>query len=115
MITKGAKLMSETLYMLILVGVMAVVTYLIRVIPFVFFRGKIKSRFIKSVLYYVPYSVLIAMTFPTVFTVTGNLVTSIVGTVVALVASMNKKAMIVVVAVLAVLGVLATEGLLLLF
>ncbi len=107
--------MNDTLYMLLLVGVMAVVTYAIRVVPFVLFKGKIKSKFIRSFLYYVPYSVLIAMTFPTVFTVTGNIVTSAVGTVVALVASMNKKSMMVVVAILAVLAVIITEGLIPLF
>ena len=107
--------MNNTLYMLLLVGVMAVVTYAIRVVPFVLFKGKIKSKFIRSFLYYVPYSVLIAMTFPTVFTVTGNIVTSAVGTVVALVASMNKKSMMVVVAILAVVAVIITEGLIPLF
>ena len=104
--------MNKTVYMLILVGVMALVTYAIRVIPFIIFKGKIKSRFIKSVLYYVPYSVLIAMTFPAVFTVTGNVITSIVGTAVAIIASLNKKAIMVVVAVLSVLAVLATQGIL---
>lgn len=67
------------------VAVMAVTTYLIRVIPFAAVRGKIKSPFINSVLYYIPYAVLSAMTFPAIFYATGNTVTSIVGTVVALV------------------------------
>lgn len=44
--------------------VMALVTYLIRAIPFVLFRKQIKSRFIKSLLYYLPYAVLTAMTIP---------------------------------------------------
>ena len=42
--------------------VMALVTYLIRAVPFVLFRKQIKSRFIKSLLYYLPYAVLTAMT-----------------------------------------------------
>ena len=67
------------------VAVMAVTTYLIRVIPFAAVRGKIKSPFINSVLYYIPYAVLSAMTFPAIFYATGNTVTSIVGTVVALI------------------------------
>ena len=103
--------MNETLYMLMLVGVMALVTYLIRVSPFLFFRKKIKSRFIKSVLYYVPYTVLIAMTFPAVFYVTGNVISGIVGTIVAVLFSLNKKAIMVLVALLAVTAVLLTEGL----
>lgn len=65
--------------------VMALTTYLIRVIPFAAVRGKIKSRFINSVLYYIPYAVLSAMTFPAIFYATGDIVTSAIGTVVALV------------------------------
>ena len=64
--------------------VMAVTTYLIRVIPFAAVRGRIRSRFINSVLYYIPYAVLSAMTFPAVFYATGNVTCSCVGTVIAL-------------------------------
>lgn len=67
------------------IAVMAVTTYLIRVIPFAAVRGKIKSRFINSVLYYIPYAVLSAMTFPAIFYATGNVITSSIGTVAALV------------------------------
>ena len=41
--------------------VMAVVTYLIRMLPLTFFQKEIKSPFIKSFLFYVPYAVLGAM------------------------------------------------------
>ena len=69
----------------IYIAVMALTTYLIRVIPFAAVRGKIKSRFINSVLYYMPYAVLSAMTFPAIFWATGDVLTSVVGTIVALV------------------------------
>ena len=64
---------------------MALVTYAIRMIPFTAMRSKIKSPFIQSFLFYVPYSVLGAMTFPYIFYATGDVVTSSVGTAVALV------------------------------
>ena len=67
------------------VVVMAVTTYLIRVIPFAAVRGKIKSRFVNSVLYYIPFAVLSAMTFPAIFYATGDVVSSSVGTVIALI------------------------------
>nr|WP_316624928.1 AzlD domain-containing protein [uncultured Ruminococcus sp.] len=67
------------------IAVMAVTTYLIRVIPFAAVRGRLRSRFINSVLYYIPYAVLSAMTFPAVFYATGDVTSSVVGTVVALV------------------------------
>lgn len=67
------------------IAVMAVTTYLIRVIPFAAVRKKIKSRFINSVLYYMPYAVLSAMTFPAVFYATNDILSSAIGTVVALI------------------------------
>ena len=67
------------------IAVMAGVTYLIRVIPFGFFRKKITSRFLRSFLYYIPYAVLSAMTIPAIFYSTGSLPTAIAGTAVALV------------------------------
>ena len=45
------------------IAVMAVVTYLIRMLPFTLFRKEIKSAFFRSFLAYVPYAVLGAMTF----------------------------------------------------
>lgn len=47
--------------------VMAGVTYLIRAVPFAAFNKQIKSRYIKSFLYYVPYAVLSVMTVPAIF------------------------------------------------
>ena len=93
------------LKMAILILVMAGVTYLIRMIPFVFFRKKIKSEYVKSVLYYIPYAVLSAMTFPLIFSSTGNLITAIIGTVVAIIASVCKRSLLTV-ALLACLSVL---------
>ena len=70
---------------LVYIAVMAVVTYLIRMIPFAAFRRQIRSRFVRSALYYLPYAVLSAMTFPAIFSSTGSTVTASVGTVIALV------------------------------
>lgn len=76
--------------------VMAGVTYLIRVIPMAVFRRKINSVFIQSFLYYVPYSVLSAMTFPAIFTCTGNVYSAAVGTATALLLGCKKKSLLVV-------------------
>ena len=68
---------------IIYIAVMAGVTYLIRMIPFTLFRKKIKSTFFRSFLYYIPYAVLSAMTIPAIFYSTGNIKTSVIGTIVA--------------------------------
>ena len=91
--------------MLLMIIIMAVTTYLIRMIPFVFFRKKIKSRYVQSLLYYLPYAVLSAMTFPAIFYSTSNVYAAFAGTIIALTSAMCKRSLIVV-AVLACLAVL---------
>ena len=80
----------------IYISVMALTTYLIRMIPFTAFRRKIRSRFFRSLLYYVPYAVLSAMTIPAIFYATGNAVTAAVGTVVAVVLAYFDQPLIIV-------------------
>lgn len=67
------------------ISVMAGVTYLIRMLPFAFFRKKLKSVFVRSFLHYIPYAVLSAMTIPAIFYSTGSFITAAAGTVTALV------------------------------
>lgn len=81
---------------IIYIAVMAGVTYLIRMIPFTLFRKKIKSPFFRSFLYYIPYAVLSAMTIPAIFYSTGNITTSIIGTIVAVVLAYLKLPLIIV-------------------
>lgn len=71
----------------IYVLIMAVVTYIIRALPFTVFRKEIKSVWLKSFLYYVPYAVLGAMTFPAIFFSTGSVIASAVGCAAALIAA----------------------------
>lgn len=82
--------------MILYIAVMAGVTYLIRMIPFTLFRKKIKSKFLQSVLYYIPYAVLSAMTFPSIFYSTDSTLTAVVGTVVAVVLAYFKLPLTVV-------------------
>ena len=91
--------------MLICLEIMAGITYLIRVLPITVLRKKITSVFIKSFLFYVPYAVLAALTFPAIFTATGNIVTSVVGTMIALIFAFFDLGLIVV-AIGAVAGAL---------
>ena len=84
--------MSIAVYILVMAGV----TYLIRMLPFTLFRKKIKSKFLKSVLYYIPFAVLSAMTFPAIFYSTGNTVTAAIGTAVAVILAYFKLPLIVV-------------------
>ena len=74
--------MNEILKFFIYLLVMAGVTYLVRMLPMVFIRKRITSRFIRSFLYYIPYTVLAVMTFPAIFYSTGSVISAAVGTAV---------------------------------
>jgi len=92
--------------------IMAGMTYLIRMLPMVLFRKKIKSRFIQSFLYYVPYAVLSAMTFPAIFSSTGTTMSAVLGTAAALIlAYWNKGLLTVAVAASAVVFLAQMAGL----
>ena len=92
------------LYLLIMAGV----TYLVRMLPLVLVRKRITNRFIRSFLYYVPYSVLTVMTVPAIFFSTGHLASAMAGTLTALALSYKKQSLIVT-ASFAALAVLLVE------
>ena len=98
--------MKGNIYVYILI--MAVVTYLIRVLPLTLIRREIKNKTIKSFLYYVPYVTLAVMTFPAIIEATGNVWSGAAALVMGVVAAFF-GAKLPVVAVLSCLAVLAME------
>lgn len=56
----------------IYIAIMFLVTYLIRVLPLTLVRRRIRSVYVKSFLYYVPYVTLTVMTFPAIIEATGS-------------------------------------------
>ncbi len=87
---------------------MALTTYLIRALPLVFIKRQIKSRFIRSFLYYVPYSVLTVMMFPAVLYSTGHIISAVAGMLAALVLAYFRKPLLPV-AFASALAVFLTE------
>ena len=88
--------MRVNLIICVYILVMALVTYLIRMTPFVLFRKKIRSRFVRSVLYYLPYAVLSAMIIPAVFYSTDSLATALAGLIAAITISLMGHSLITV-------------------
>ncbi len=77
-------------------AVMAIVTYLVRMLPLVLVRHKIENRFLRSFLYYIPYAVLGVMTIPAVFFSTGSFISALVGFAAAVIMAYMEKSLIVV-------------------
>ena len=88
--------------------VAAGITYLIRMVPLVLVKQKIRNKYILSFLYYIPYAVLSVMTFPAIFYSTSSVLSATVGTLVALIVAFMNKSMVIV-AALSSLGVFLTE------
>lgn len=76
----------------------ALVTYLIRMLPLVLVKKKIKSRFLLSFLYYVPYAVLSVMTIPAILYATESIFSAVAGLITALLASYREKSLLTVAA-----------------
>lgn len=92
------------IYMLIMAGV----TYLIRVLPLTLIRKEIKSTFIRSFLYYVPYVTLSVMTFPAIIEATQNPIAAAISFVVAIVLAWRGRSLFQV-SVIACVVVFLTE------
>lgn len=90
------------------IAVMALVTYLIRVIPLTIFRKKIENQYVQSFLYYVPYTCLTAMTFPAILYATENIISALAGVVVAVVLAFYNRSLVTV-AAFACLAVFVVE------
>ena len=86
------KILAFFIYLIAMAGV----TYLLRLLPLIFVRHRIRSRFIRSFLYYVPYSVLTVMTVPAIFSSTAYLFSALVGFAVAIILACFKKSLLVV-------------------
>ena len=93
---------------LIAILLMAIFTYLVRVLPMLLIRKPIESIFIKSFLHYIPYAILSAMTVPYIFYATTHLLSALIGTIVAIVLAWHNKSLITV-SFIAVLCAYITE------
>ncbi len=67
--------MKNVIYIL----TMALVTYLIRALSLTLVRHRITSCFLRSLLYYLPYGVLAAMTFPAIMYCCQNQLAALAG------------------------------------
>lgn len=82
------------IYLYILV--MAVTTYLIRALPLTLLKKPIRSRFLRSFLYYVPVACLTAMTFPAILYATDHVVSGAAGLLTGVLLAYKNKSLIVV-------------------
>ncbi len=102
-------------YLIICMFLMFLTTYLIRVIPIGFVRRKLENEWIQDFIYYIPFCVLSAMTFPDVLystTATGMephiSVSAVIATAVAIIMAWRDRGLVRV-AIVAVLVAIIVE------
>ena len=96
------------------IALMALTTYLIRMLPLTIFRKPIRSRFVRSFLHYVPYACLTAMTFPAILTSTAAILSGAAALVVAVILAYRGRSLLTV-SLAASVAVMLTEWALALF
>lgn len=77
-----------TVRLIVSIAVMALTTYLIRMLPLAVVKKKITNRFLRSFLYYIPYAVLSAMVFPAILYSTSSLYSAAVGCAAAVISAL---------------------------
>ena len=97
--------------LLVATAVMALVTYLPRVLPLAIFRHKIQNPFLRSFLLYMPYGILAAMIFPAVFFSTNSWISASFGVLISLVLAWFRRGLLTV-AIGGTLSVLIAEWIL---
>ena len=78
------------------IALMALTTYLIRMLPLTIFRKPIRSRFVRSFLHYVPYACLTAMTFPAILYDTTYIISGVAALLIAVLLAFRGKSLLTV-------------------
>lgn len=69
------------------IAIMALVAFLIRVLPLTLIRKQIRNTFLQSFLYYVPYVTLAVMTFPAIVDATQSPIAGVFALLIGILAS----------------------------
>ncbi|MBQ5761738.1 MAG: AzlD domain-containing protein [Clostridia bacterium] len=88
--------MTDTVYFLTCLAIMAGVTYLVRMLPMVLIRRKITNKFLKSFFYYIPYAVLSAMTIPAMLYAVPSKIAAAAGLVAGFILAFFERSLLIV-------------------
>lgn len=82
-------------YLTGVVLVTALTTYLVRMLPIVFFKRELSSKWIKAFMHYIPFAVLGAMTFPEILYSTRSMLSAATGLFVAIILAYFNRGLLV--------------------
>lgn len=82
-------------YLTGVVLVTALVTYLVRMLPIVFFKRELTSKWVRAFMYYIPYAVLGAMTFPAILYSTRSMISGATGFTAAIIFAYSSRGLLI--------------------
>ena len=85
--------MEHNTYIYLAIAVVALTTYLVRVLPLTLIRKEIKNPFIRSFLYYVPYVTLAVMTFPDILYATNSVYSGLLALIAGIALAWNGQSL----------------------
>lgn len=100
----------ENSFLIELSLILGIICWLMKIVPFVFFKGKIKNRFLNSFLYYVPFAIMTSMIIPEVFHSTSSVWSALIGVFVSIILGLLEQN-ILVVSLLSIIAVFVFERL----
>lgn len=86
----------ENSFLIELSLILGILCWLMKIVPFVFFKGKIKNQFLNSFLYYVPFAIMTSMIIPEVFHSTSSVWSALAGVVISIILGLLEQNIIVV-------------------
>ena len=86
----------ENSFLIELSLILGIICWLMKIVPFAFFKGKIKNRFLNSFLYYVPFAIMTSMIIPEVFHSTSSVWSALIGVFVSIILGLLEQNILVV-------------------
>ena len=83
-------------FLIAIILLMFLISYLMKMVPMVFCKGKIKNKFLNSFLYYIPFAVITSMTIPEVFHSTSSIISASCGVALAVVLVLVGQSLLVI-------------------
>ena len=83
-------------FLIAIILLMFLISYLMKMVPMVFCKGKIKNKFLNSFLYYIPFAVITSMTIPEVFHSTSSIISASCGVALAVVLGLMGQSLLVI-------------------
>ncbi len=86
----------DTGFLILISVIIGLVSWLMKILPFVFCKNKIENKFLSSFLHYIPFAIMTSMIVPEVFSSTSSFYSATAGVIVAIVLGLLDQSLLIV-------------------